>query len=114
MRAGLIMASLGAAAVAVMPADGIAVAALDNEQFCSAMSEIARLGNANAGNWIDRNTRDDGVEVVCRIRTVNYKRFMRSNPAAPDWRASCVDGAFSGSRLSTGSFSPRPSSKFRK
>src|SRR6186997_638021 len=86
MRAGLIMASLGAAAVAVMPADGIAVAALDNEQFCSAMSEIARLGNANAGNWIDRNTRDDGVEVVCRIRTVNYKRFMRSNPAAPDWR----------------------------
>ena len=58
------------------------MAALDNEQFCSAMSEIARLGNANAGKWIDRNTRDDGIEVVCRIRTVNYKRFIRSNPAS--------------------------------
>ena len=85
MRAGLIVASLGAA-VAVTPAGSIAMAALDNEQFCSAMSEIARLGNANAGTWIDRNTRDDGIEVVCRIRTVNYKRFFRSSPAAPDWR----------------------------
>ena len=79
------MASL-IAAVAVTPAGGVAMAALDNEQFCSAMSEIARLGNANAGNWIDRNTRDDGIEVVCRIRTVNYKRFFRSSPAAVDWR----------------------------
>ena len=85
MRAGLIVASLGVL-VAVTRGGGIAMAALDNEQFCSAMSEIARLGNANAGNWIDRNTRDDGVEVVCRIRTVNYKRFIRSSPAAPDWR----------------------------
>ena len=85
MRADFIMASL-IAAVAVTPAGGVAMAALDNEQFCSAMTEIARLGNANAGNWIDRNTRDDGIEVVCRIRTVNYKRFFRSNPAAPDWR----------------------------
>jgi hypothetical protein len=85
MRAGLIVASL-AAAVAVSPAGGIAMAALDNEQFCAAMSETARLGNSNAGTWIDRNTRDDGIEVVCRIRTVNYKRFIKSSPSAPDWR----------------------------
>jgi len=85
MRAGLIVVFL-IAAVAVTPAGGVAMAALDNEQFCTAMSEIARLGNANVGTWIDRNTRDDGIEVVCRIRTVNYKRFIRSSPAAPDWR----------------------------
>ena len=85
MRAGLVMASLGVV-VAVTPAGGTTMAALDNEQFCTAMSEIARLGNANVGTWIDRNTRDDGIEVVCRIRTVNYRRFIRSSPAAPDWR----------------------------
>lgn len=85
MRASLIEAFLFAA-VAVTPAGGVAMAALDNEQFCTAMSEIARLGNGNVGTWIDRNTRDDGVEVICRIRTVNYRRFIKSNPAAPDWR----------------------------
>jgi hypothetical protein len=85
MRAGLIVASLGVL-VAVTRGGGVAMAALDNEQFCTAMAEIARLGNANVGTWIDRNTRDDGVEVICRIRTVNYKRFIRSSPAAPDWR----------------------------
>jgi len=85
MRAGIMVASLSLA-VAVTPAGGIGMAALDNEQFCAAMSEIARLGKANVGTWLDRNTRDDGVEVVCRIRTVNYKRFVRSGPAAPDWR----------------------------
>jgi hypothetical protein len=87
MHASLILASLGAV-IAATQAGGTAMAALDNEQFCKAMSEISRLGNANAGTWIDRNTRDDGVEVICNIRTVNYKRFIRSRPASPgaDWR----------------------------
>lgn len=87
MRVGLVVAASLFAAVAATPAGGVAMAALDNEQFCTAMSEIARLGNANAGTWINRTTRDDGIEVICRIRTVNYKRFIRSNPAAPDWRS---------------------------
>jgi hypothetical protein len=81
MRAGLILASLGAV-VAAMQAGGTAMAALDNEQFCKAMSEISRLGNANAGTWLDRHTRDDGIEVICNIRTVNYKRFIQG----ADWR----------------------------
>jgi len=87
MHASLILASLGAV-IAATQAGGTAMAALDSEQFCKAMSEISRLGNANAGTWIDRNTRDDGVEVICNIRTVNYKRFIRSRPASPgaDWR----------------------------
>src|SRR5262245_43239385 len=88
MHAGLIVASLGAA-LAVTPAGGTVVAALDNEQFCKAMLEISRLGSANVGTWIDRNTRDDGIEVICNIRTVNYKRFVKSNLAGQgaDWRA---------------------------
>ncbi|HEU4377262.1 MAG TPA: hypothetical protein VFR73_01725 [Hyphomicrobiaceae bacterium] len=86
MRADLFVAWLGAVVAVTPPGGGMAVAALDNEQFCAAMSETARLGNANAGTWIDRNTRDDGIEVVCRIRTVNYRRFNKSGPTAPDWR----------------------------
>ena len=79
MHASLILASLSAV-IAATQAGGTAMAALDNEQFCKAMSEISRLGNANVGKWIDRNTRDDGIEVVCNIRTVNYKRFIQVEP----------------------------------
>ena len=87
MHASLTLASLGAV-IAAMQAGGTAMAALDNEQFCKAMSEISRLGNANVGTWLDRNTRDDGVEVICNIRTVNYKRFIQSKPVGQgaDWR----------------------------
>ena len=40
MRASLILASLGAV-IAATQAGGTAMAALDNEQFCTAMSEIS-------------------------------------------------------------------------
>jgi hypothetical protein len=88
MRVSLIVASLAAAVAVARAGAGTASAALDNEQFCTAISEIARVGNANAGTWLDRHTRDDGIEVLCRIRTVNYKRFFSSSLTgqAPDWR----------------------------
>jgi hypothetical protein len=88
MRVSHIVASLGAAIAVTPVGSGTASAALDNEQFCTAISEIARVGNANAGTWLDRHTRDDGIEVICRIRTVNYKRFFSASLTgqAPDWR----------------------------
>jgi hypothetical protein len=73
MRAGLCgLAALGAAIAATAPA-----LALDNEQFCRAMTETARINKADVGRWIDRNTRDDGIDVLCDIRTMNHKRFVR-------------------------------------
>jgi hypothetical protein len=79
----------GAAVAVALAGPGVASAALDNEQFCKAMVEIARVGKAEDGHWIDRHTRDDGIEVLCRIRTVNYKRFVKSGPGAlgaADWK----------------------------
>ncbi|KAB2918996.1 MAG: hypothetical protein F9K29_07175 [Hyphomicrobiaceae bacterium] len=52
------------------------------------MQEIARVRNADAGRWLDRNTRDDGVELLCEIRTVNFKRFLtRSSTLQPGWES---------------------------
>lgn len=92
MRAGLGPVCIGAAVASllVMACSGAARAALDNEQFCKAMAEIARLGKSEVGRWLDRNTRDDGMEVLCAIRTVNFKRFVKTGPSAQDvvaWRA---------------------------
>lgn len=88
MRAGLGLAFLGATAMLVLSASGAEVVALDNEQFCRAMTEIARLGKSEVGRWLDRNTRDDGVDVLCAIRTINYKRFVAHGPGAlgAGWR----------------------------
>jgi hypothetical protein len=68
------------AAVVLFLSTGAPLAAVDHEQFCKAMTEIARLGNLDAGRWLDRHTRDDGVEVLCGMRTVNFKRFTNINP----------------------------------
>ena len=86
MRAGLMLVWLGAATVTGPARPGPALAALDNEQFCKAMVEIARGAKADVGTWIDRNTRDDGIEVLCDIRTVNYRRFVKSGAQGPGWR----------------------------
>jgi hypothetical protein len=84
MRAGLVLIS---GTVAFL-AGGPGMAAVDHDQFCRAMTEIARLGNVDAGRWLDRYTRDDGVEVLCDIRTVNFKRFIRPGPDSkePGWK----------------------------
>jgi hypothetical protein len=78
---------LGAAAAAALFATDAPLAAADAEQFCKAMTEIARSGNVDAGRWLDRHTRDDGVEVLCGMRTVNFKRFTNVTPdPAGVWR----------------------------
>lgn len=87
MRAGLCgVASIGAAIA--MAVSGAALGALDNEQFCKAMTETARLGKSEVGRWLDRNTRDDGMDVLCDIRTVNHKRFVKFGPGTegPAWK----------------------------
>jgi hypothetical protein len=85
MRAGVLLTFLSTVA-AVEP--GTALAAVDHDQFCKAMVEIARVGNLDAGRWLDRNTRDDGIEVFCDMRTVNFRRFIKVGPdgSSADWR----------------------------
>lgn len=56
------------------------VAAFDHDEFCTSVSHIARSLNARAGRWLDRSTRHDGVQVDCRLKTLETKRFLNANP----------------------------------
>jgi hypothetical protein len=52
----------------------------DAQQLCQAATLMAQAANADAGAWLDRHTRHDGMEVLCPIRTVHFRRHL----AGPD------------------------------
>jgi hypothetical protein len=60
--------------------------AADTEQLCQAATLHARAANAEVGLWVDRQTRHDGVEVVCHIRTVQFRRFLNVRAPETGWR----------------------------
>jgi hypothetical protein len=62
-------------------------AAADNKQTCQAVTVMVQALNADTGAWLDRHTRNDGVEVVCPIRTVWFKRFVDLRAPGKDWAA---------------------------
>ena len=62
-------------------------AAADNKQTCQAVTVMVQALNADTGAWLDRHTRNDGVEVVCSIRTVWFKRFVDLRAPGKDWAA---------------------------
>jgi hypothetical protein len=63
-------------------------AAQDGDAICQAMRVVARAANGDAGTWLDRHTRNDGVEVLCRARTVQFRRFstLPSGALNKDWK----------------------------
>ena len=54
--------------------------AFEEDAFCTAITDIAHRVNARAGRWLDRSTRHDGVEVDCKLKTLEAKRFIKANP----------------------------------
>jgi hypothetical protein len=54
----------------------------DEDEFCVAVTDIARRMNARRGKWLDRSTRHDGVVVDCGAKTVEAKRFLNADPDA--------------------------------
>lgn len=65
-----------------------AVAAFDNSQFCQAVTQFVRAASVDVGTWIDRTTRNDGVEIFCNRKLVHFKRYS-STPASAlqtQWR----------------------------
>jgi len=52
----------------------------NEDEFCFAVSDIARRVNARKGKWLDRSTRYDGVAVDCAAKTVEVKRFLNADP----------------------------------
>jgi hypothetical protein len=65
-----------------------APASADSEQFCKAAGVVASVTNADTGSWLDRYTRNDGVEVICHIRTVHFRRFYKgpTNLTGATWK----------------------------
>jgi len=61
-------------------------AAEDAQQTCQAVTVIAQAFKADVGTWRDRLTRNDGVEVICPIMTVQFKRFLNTRTPDKDWR----------------------------
>ncbi len=88
MRATLLIAIgagiiLGAAASAPLHA-------FDNTQFCQAVGQVTRAATRDVGTWINRTTRNDGVEIFCDRKLVHFKRYV-STPGSGTrdaWRES--------------------------
>ena len=80
MRASWLML-MGASAV-LAAATGTPARAFDNTQFCLAVREIARSAAGDAGSWVDRFTRNDGVEIVCDQKLVHFKRYFGAPASA--------------------------------
>jgi hypothetical protein len=52
----------------------------DQDEFCAAVTDIARRMNARKGRWLDRSTRHDGVELDCDAKTLEAKRLVNADP----------------------------------
>jgi hypothetical protein len=73
MRAFLPVA-IGASAVLVAAGGGNADA-FDSTQFCKAVKNLVRVAAGDVGTWVDRTTRNDGVEIACERKLVHFKRY---------------------------------------
>ena len=73
-----------------------AAAAFDHEQFCQATSQFARSTRINVGTWIDRTTRNDGVEVFCDRKIVHFKRYSSARSINDAWKQSKTEEWSSG------------------
>jgi hypothetical protein len=80
-------ALLPAAALALLiAAVGLALGALparafDDEQFCAAAKQVLRAAAVDVGTWTDRQTRHDGIDIGCDLKTVHFRRFYKSASA---------------------------------
>jgi hypothetical protein len=81
MRPCLLSAAAGVAATFAFAAAALA----QPDDICTAATLHAKVSNAEVGVWLDRQTRHDGIEVVCRIRTVQFTRFLNVRAPERDW-----------------------------
>jgi hypothetical protein len=67
--------ALFAACALLAAAGGGRALAFDEGQFCQAVHQFLRAATVDTGNWIDRTTRNDGVEIRCDRKMVHFKRY---------------------------------------
>lgn len=73
MRASSLIA-IGAGTV-LCAAASAPLRAFDSAQFCQAVTQFTRAAARDAGNWINRTTRNDGVQIYCDRKIVHFKRY---------------------------------------
>src|SRR5437764_13808697 len=76
MRAGTIPIAI---TLTLMPAPAVS---FDQDEFCVAVTDVARRMNARRGKWLDGSTRHDGGEVDCEAKTLEAHRFLNTDPNA--------------------------------
>ena len=84
---GFLPVAIGASA-ALAAAVTSSARAFDNTQFCQAVTQMVRAAAGDVGTWVDRSTRNDGVEIVCDRKLVHFKRTSNA-PAGTlrgNWR----------------------------
>jgi hypothetical protein len=72
----------------VLAAPGPASSHDDGDKaFCLMLTHRAVRANAEAGRWLDRVTRDDGVVIECDDQTIEFRRFISVEPRVlgEDW-----------------------------
>lgn len=79
MRASL-LAPIAASALIAVAGSGRALS-FDEGQFCQAVHQFVRAATGDVGTWIDRTTRNDGVEILCNRKMVHFKRYS-TTPAS--------------------------------
>jgi hypothetical protein len=88
MRPRLLSAAVRVSVGIVGTLTAASAAAAQPDDICAAATLHAKVSNAEVGVWLDRQTRHDGIEVVCRIRTVQFARFLNVRGAPEkDWWA---------------------------
>jgi hypothetical protein len=70
--------TIAGAGVLLSAAIGSQAAAFDNTQFCQAMTLFARTTARDTGTWLNRTTRNDGVELFCDRKLVHFKRYANT------------------------------------
>jgi hypothetical protein len=52
----------------------------NQDEFCVAVTDIARRMNDRKGEWLDRSTRYDGMVVDCAAKNLEVTRFLNTDP----------------------------------
>lgn len=65
--------------VILVATGGWTVRAFDSDQFCKAVTQVVRASAGDVGTWINRTTRNDGVEIFCNRKLVHFKRHSNTS-----------------------------------
>jgi hypothetical protein len=81
MRTGYLLGPIALAAATLAAPAPIVHADDGDKAYCLALTHRAVRTNAQAGKWLDRVTRHDGVTVTCDDKRIEFRRF---SAVAPD------------------------------